>query len=128
MVPAETATDEKNNHSASQTNASSGALTFDFDDEEEDFDDHRLPAPPNPTPKEDRSFLCGSLPVNVPRMSSTWQAKPTWSFADATDDGDEKGFEQPHEMAAKTYKEITLETLIDFNRPRSHSKRMQAYI
>lgn len=106
----------------------SAALTFDFDDDDDlGEDDYRLPAPPNPTPKEDRSFLCGSLPVNVPRLASTWQANPTWTFADADDTADAR-FEQPHEMAARTYKEITLETGIDFVRPRTHSKRMQAYI
>jgi hypothetical protein len=105
----------------------SSSFTFEMDEEDE-FDDDRLPAPPNPTPKEDRSFLCGSLPVNVPRMASTWQANPTWTFAQADGEDEEGGFVQPHEMAARTYKEITIQTGIDFSRPRSHSKRLQAFI
>lgn len=106
-----------------------GNKTFAFEmDEEDDFDDLKLPAPPNPTPMEDRSFLCGSLPVNVPKMASTWQANPTWTLAQHDGEEDEAGFVQPHEMAARTYKEMTLQTGLDFNRPRSHSKRAQAFI
>lgn len=107
--------------------ASSKALTFEMD-EEDDYDDDKMPAPPRPTPMEDRSFLCGSLPVNVPKMASTWQANPTWTFAQMDGEDDDGGFVQPHEMAARTYKEMTLQTGLDFNRPRSHSKRLQAFI
>ena len=77
--------------------------------EEEVEDDYTPPAPPNPTPKEVRPFLCGSLPVKVPKLASTWQPNSNWSYSDS--EGDEHGeFEKPHEMAARTYKEITLET------------------
>lgn len=102
-------------------------FTFDMENSEE-ADDAEFPAPPAPTPMEDRGFLCGSLPVNVPRMTQSWQANPTWSFADTVGE-DDAGFVQPHEMAARTYKEITLQTGIDFvSRPRSQSKRMEAYM
>lgn len=102
-------------------------FTFEMENSEE-VEESDFPAPPAPTPMEDRSFLCGSLPVNVPRMASSWQANPTWSFAELAGE-DDAGFVQPHEMAARTYKEITLQTGIDFNnRPRSHSKRMEAYM
>lgn len=103
-----------------------------FEDDDDDYDgaDYHPPAPPNPTPMQDRpSFLVGSLPVNVPRMAQTWQANPTWTMAHEADDDAQAAFEKPHEMAAKTYKETFLETGIsDFNRPRSHSKRLQANI
>jgi len=103
------------------------AFSFELADDD-DMDDSHLPAPPNPTPKEDRTFLCGSLPVNVPKIASTWQANPTWTFADLDGEDEDGGFVQPHEMAARTYKEITIQTGIDFSRPRSHSKRLQAYM
>lgn len=102
-------------------------FTFEMENSEE-IDENEFPAPPAPTPMEDRSFLCGSLPVNVPRMASTWQSNPTWSMAEWSA-GDDDGFVQPHEMAARTYKEISLQTGMDFNsRPRTHSKHMEAYM
>lgn len=104
-------------------------FTFDMDQLDDEEDDAELPAPPRPTPMEERGFLCGSLPMNVPRMASSWQANPTWSFAELAGETDDAGFVQPHEMAARTYKEISLQTGMDFaSRPRSHSKRAEAYM
>lgn len=105
------------------------AFTFDMENSDDGVEDIEFPAPPAPTPMADRGFLCGSLPVNVPRMASTWQSNPTWSFAEMAGEDDNGAFVRPDEMAARTYKEITLQTGIDFtSRPRSHSKRMEAYM
>jgi len=97
-------------------------------DDDLDFDEHYAPpAPPNPTPKVDRSFLVGSVPVNVPRLASTWQPSRNWTYSDSEDTANEQ-FEQPHEMVAKTYKENFLETGIDFSKPKSYNRRLETII
>jgi len=74
-----------------------------------------------------RKHLAASVPVAIPvRLSSI--NRPTWT--DYYDDSDEesKQFVEPHELAAKTYREYYLKTGFELDVPTSQTKRIKSFI
>lgn len=91
----------------------------------------RAPAATRPDSGNAR-LLATSVPVSIPqRLAATWHDRgfTNWSSDEEDDVDDERAFEKPHEVIAKTYQEHYMKTGdLQFEVPVSESRKIKALI